>query len=129
MSRQLQIASKLEMHAMIRFLWAKRCNCTKIYGKLHEVYGENAMSCQSIAKWSNMFENGRTDIDDAEHEGRLPTGTNSEIAARVNECILANRRITIDEISNELDISHESVHKIIADYFKFRKVCLDGCYV
>ena len=50
MSRQLQIASKVEMRAVIRFLWAKRFNCTEIYGQLHEVYGENAMSRQAIAK-------------------------------------------------------------------------------
>ncbi|KFM62375.1 Histone-lysine N-methyltransferase SETMAR, partial [Stegodyphus mimosarum] len=66
-----------------------------------------------------MFENGRTDIDDAEREGRPATAT----TARVNECILANRRITINKISNELDISHGSVHKIIADHLEFRKVC------
>ncbi|XP_035209966.1 histone-lysine N-methyltransferase SETMAR-like [Stegodyphus dumicola] len=58
-----------------------------------------------------------------DREGRPSTETNSEIAARVNECILANRRITIDEISNKLDISRGSVHKIIADHLKFRKVC------
>ena len=32
-----------------------------------------------------------------------------------------NRPITINEILNELDISHGSVHKIIADHHKFRK--------
>jgi len=69
MSRQLQIASKVEMRAVIRFLWAKRFNCTEIYGQFHEVYGENAMSRQAIAKWCNIFENGRTYIDDAEREG------------------------------------------------------------
>ena len=70
-----------------------------------------------------MFENERTDIDDAERERRPSTATNSEIAAPVNDCILANRRITIDDISNELDISHGRVHKTIADHHKFRKVC------
>ncbi|XP_035227854.1 histone-lysine N-methyltransferase SETMAR-like [Stegodyphus dumicola] len=90
---------------------------------MHEVYGENAKSRQAIAKWCNMFEKGHTDIDDAECEGRPSTATNLEIAARMNECILASRRITIDGILNELDISHGSVHKIIADHLKFRKVC------
>ncbi|GBM54883.1 hypothetical protein AVEN_158317-1 [Araneus ventricosus] len=88
------------------------------------------MSRQAIAKWCNMFENGRTDIDDAEREGRPSSATNSEIAACMNLCTLANRRILVDEISNELDISHGSVHKIIADSLKFHKVCaLDGYLV
>ncbi|XP_035209502.1 uncharacterized protein LOC118183982 [Stegodyphus dumicola] len=104
MSRQLQIASKLEMRPVIRIFWVKRCNCTEIYGQLHEVYGENAMSRQAIAKWFQMFENGRTDIDDAERERKPSTATNSEFAVRLNECILVNRHITTEEISNELEM-------------------------
>ncbi|GBN23254.1 hypothetical protein AVEN_259435-1 [Araneus ventricosus] len=122
MFRQLQVASKLKMRAVIRFLWEKRCNCTEIYRQLHEVYGEDAMSRQAIAKWCNMFENERTDIDDAMREGKPSTATNSEIAARVNESILANRRVAVDEVTNKLDISHGIVNKItvkLLDSVKF----------
>ncbi|GBN35468.1 hypothetical protein AVEN_63950-1 [Araneus ventricosus] len=97
MSRQLQVAFKLEMRAVIRFLWAKSYNCTEIYRQLHEMYGKNAMSRQAIAKWCNMFENGRTDNEDTESEGRPSTVTNSEITARLNESILASRRVAVDE--------------------------------
>ncbi|XP_035225849.1 histone-lysine N-methyltransferase SETMAR-like [Stegodyphus dumicola] len=45
------------------------------------------------------------------------------MSAGVDECILANRRMTIADISNELDKSHESVHKITADQLEFYKVC------
>ncbi|GBN22908.1 hypothetical protein AVEN_142014-1 [Araneus ventricosus] len=118
------MAPKLEIRAVIRFLRAKRCNCTEIYRQLHEVYGETAMSRQAIAKWCNMFENGRTDIDHAEREGRPSTATNSEIAARVNESILANRRVVADEIANKLDISHGSMHKITVKHLEFNKICV-----
>lgn len=56
---------------------AKRCNCTEIYQQSHEVYGENPKWRQDIAKCCNMFENGRTDIDDVVREGRSSTTTNS----------------------------------------------------
>ncbi|GBM04146.1 hypothetical protein AVEN_115521-1 [Araneus ventricosus] len=68
----------------------------------------------------NMFENGRTDIDDAE-EGS--TVINSKTAARVNENILANRPVAVDEIANRLDFSHGSVHKITFKHLEFSKVC------
>ncbi|GBM50264.1 hypothetical protein AVEN_23241-1 [Araneus ventricosus] len=123
MSRQLQVASKLEMRAEIHFLWAKRCNCTEIYRQLHEMYGENAMSRQAIAKWCNMVENGRTDIDDAERGGRPTTATNSEIAARMNENLLTNRRMAVDEIASKLYISHGKMHKITVKHLEFSKVC------
>ena len=99
MYRQLQLTTKLEMHAMIRFLQEKRCNCREIYRQLHKVYGENAMSRQAIAKWCDIFENGLTDIDNAECEARPSTDAiNSEIAARMNECMLASGHVRIYEI-------------------------------
>ncbi|XP_035227872.1 histone-lysine N-methyltransferase SETMAR-like [Stegodyphus dumicola] len=70
-----------------------------------------------------MFKNGHIDIDDTERDGRPSTAINSEMSAGVNECILANKRITIAEISNELDISYGNVHKITADQLQFQKVC------
>ncbi|GFS37781.1 histone-lysine N-methyltransferase SETMAR [Nephila pilipes] len=82
------------------------------------------MSREAIEKLSNMFENGRTHIDDAERDERPSTATNSKIVARLNECILANVYITIDEISNKMDISYGSVHKIIADYLEPHDDCL-----
>ncbi|GBM03758.1 hypothetical protein AVEN_134970-1 [Araneus ventricosus] len=82
------------------------------------------MSRQAIAKWGNMFETGHTDIDDVEREGRPSTVTNSEIAARVNESILANRRVAVEEIATKLDISHGSVHKITVKHLEFTTVGL-----
>ena len=71
-----------------------------------------------------MFENGCIDTDDDDPDGRQSTAANSEIAARVNKCILAYKRIITDEISNELVICHGSVHKIIADQLNFNKACV-----
>ncbi|GBN70764.1 hypothetical protein AVEN_254686-1 [Araneus ventricosus] len=81
------------------------------------------MSRQATAKWCNMFENGRKDIDDAEREGRPSTATNSEIAARVNERILTNRRVAVVEIKNKLGISHGSVYRNTVKHLEFSKFC------
>ncbi|GBN34156.1 Double-strand-break repair protein rad21-like protein 1 [Araneus ventricosus] len=120
--QQLQVVSKLEMLAVICFLWVKRCNCTEIYRPLHEVYGENAVSLQDITKWCNMFESCCTDTD-AERKGRPSIVTNSDVAAHVNESTISNRRMAVDEIANKLDISDGSVHKITMNHFEFCKVC------
>ena len=39
------------------------------------------MPCQAVEKRCKMFENRRTDSDEAECEGRMLTATNSEITA------------------------------------------------
>lgn len=61
------------------FFVGERCNCTEIYRQFLEQYGENAMPRHAIAKWYNVFKDGRTDIDDTEGEGRPSTVTNSEV--------------------------------------------------
>lgn len=128
MARQLQGASKLEMRAGICFLWAKRCNCSETYRHVHEINCENAMSGQIILQWSSIFENERTDIVNAGREA-IPWPSKNVIAARVNNCIFAYRHIKIEKISNELFISHGSVHEIIAEQLNFIKFVLNGCLV
>ncbi|GBN22037.1 hypothetical protein AVEN_186074-1 [Araneus ventricosus] len=55
-------------------------------------------------------------------EVRPTTSTNAEIIARVSERILENRRVTLDETENELDISHGSVQSSI---FNSRNIVLN----
>ena len=47
-----------------------------------------------------MFKNERTNTDNVEREGRPSTATNSKTAVHAIECILVNRRITIDKMTN-----------------------------
>lgn len=93
MSCPLQVASKLEIRAVTRFLWAKKYNPTEIHRHLNEVYGNKAISRQAIAKWYALFENGRTNIEDDFRQGRPWTSTTNDNVERVNELIRANRRV------------------------------------
>ncbi|GBM12020.1 hypothetical protein AVEN_164910-1, partial [Araneus ventricosus] len=119
MSRLLQMASKLEMRAVIRFFGQKRCNSTFI----GSWYGENAIWCQAISKRRNVFKNGHTNIHEAYREGKPSTSTNVEIIAHVNERILSNRHVMFDQSANELDISHGNVHKITFERLEIPDVC------
>ena len=66
----------------------------------------NTISHQAIAKWCDMFQNERTDIEHAERKERASVDSNSEIAPIVIECILPKWHLTIYDISNELGIFH-----------------------
>ena len=46
----LEIASKLEICAVIRFLCANKCPRSKIYRQLRDVYDHNKISRQAIEK-------------------------------------------------------------------------------
>ena len=54
----------------------------------------------------------------------MVTATN---AAKVEEVVMANREITVQEISEGLDIRHGSVLTIIHDHLNRRRCRHDGC--
>ncbi|GFR31057.1 histone-lysine N-methyltransferase SETMAR [Trichonephila clavata] len=45
-----------------------------------------------------------------------------QMSGKVDDMIRANRRITIDEVAEELGISHERAQNIIHDILRYRKV-------
>ncbi|GFR29500.1 histone-lysine N-methyltransferase SETMAR [Trichonephila clavata] len=59
--------------------------------------------------------------------GRTRTATTDANVGKVDDMIRANRRITIDEVAEELGISHERAQNIIHDILRYRKCQHDGC--
>ena len=62
---------QLEVSWTVRFLWAKRFTSTKIHRDISTVYGPHAVLCPAIVKWYQQIKDGRTDLTNAEREGRL----------------------------------------------------------
>ncbi|PSN53764.1 hypothetical protein C0J52_06228 [Blattella germanica] len=58
------------------------------------MYGPNAMSCPAIVKWYQQFEQGRTDVGDADREVRPTTSTTKDSIQKVNEMIRSNHRVS-----------------------------------
>lgn len=123
MVRRTEVSSNIAVRSVVRFLWAKHYNRSEIHRQIVEVYGENAMSRPMIAKWCQMFEDGRTNVTDGPRVGRPSTVNTSDNAGRVNEIILANCHVKIKEIASELNIAYSSASVLIHDQLGYRKVC------
>ena len=63
------------------------------------------------------FKEGRASVLDLPRAGRPKTMVTATNAAHVEEMVMANRRISIKEISERLNISSGSVHTIIHDHY------------
>ncbi|GFS63549.1 hypothetical protein TNCV_4611071 [Trichonephila clavipes] len=59
MTRRLGNWCRLEVRAMVQFLWAKNVSGSDIHGQIVEVFGGEAMSRQHVAKWCLSFQSGR----------------------------------------------------------------------
>ncbi|UYV77541.1 hypothetical protein LAZ67_15001423, partial [Cordylochernes scorpioides] len=69
-----------------------------------------------------MFSEGREDVNDEERAGRPSTSTTDEKINEVEKMILANGRITVREVAEDLNISIGSCHSIFINDFGMRRV-------
>ncbi|UYV78520.1 hypothetical protein LAZ67_16001878 [Cordylochernes scorpioides] len=68
-------------------------------------YGEATLDRSNVYRWYKMFSEGREDVNDEERAGRPSTSTIDEKINEVEKIILANRRITVREAAEDLNIS------------------------
>ena len=62
-----------------------------------------------------MFSEGREDVNDEERAGRPSTSTTDENIDEVQKIVLVNRRSTVREVAEDLNISIGSCHSIFAN--------------
>ncbi|UYV67014.1 hypothetical protein LAZ67_4003661 [Cordylochernes scorpioides] len=74
---------------------------------------EATLDRSNVYRWYKMFSEGREDVNDEERAGRQSTSTTDEKINEVEKIILANRRITVREVAEDLNISIGSCHSIL----------------
>ncbi|GBN06724.1 hypothetical protein AVEN_119432-1, partial [Araneus ventricosus] len=67
----------------------------EIHREISAMYGPHAMSRPAMVKWWQQFEDGRTDLTDAEGQGRPTTVSTSDMVQRLEDIILRNRRVSV----------------------------------
>ena len=73
-------------------------------------------------KWFERFRNGCELVEYEERLGRPSTSKTQENVERVSEMIRSNRRLTIREISEDLNISYGSVQNVLTADMNMRQV-------
>ncbi|GFN97966.1 histone-lysine N-methyltransferase SETMAR [Plakobranchus ocellatus] len=114
--------SKLEVRAVVRFMFSKGTKPSEIHKQIAETYGEGAMSRSRVYQWCTWFGEGRTSLGDEPKSGRPKTSTKEEHTTRVDEFIRCDRRMKIREIALKLEIPKSTVHEIVHDTLGYRKV-------
>lgn len=81
-------------------------------------YRDETMSRARVFEWFKRFKEGRTTVESDERDGRPSTSHNEEMIQKIR----GNRRLTIMELSNEFQISFESVQTILTTDLDMRRV-------
>ena len=95
-----------EQRTDMKFCFNPQKSAKETHEMLKLVYGDAALTMKTVYKWFEQFRNGcESAEEDVERSGRPSTSKTQENVERVSEKIRSNRRLTIREISVDLNIS------------------------
>jgi len=80
------------------------------------------MSGTQCYEWLKLFKEGRISVGEGPRPGRPSTSTNDDHVERFRAAIRRNRRLTLREVSYEVDISIGSYHQIFTEKLQMRRV-------
>ncbi|UYV64621.1 hypothetical protein LAZ67_3001351 [Cordylochernes scorpioides] len=99
------LLKKMDQRTCIKFCVKNEIKCADAFRMLTVAYGEATLDGSNVYRWYKMFSEGREDVNDEERPGRPSTSTTDEKIKEVEKMILANRRITVREVAEDLNIS------------------------
>ena len=102
-----------EIRANIKFLVKLGWKGTQIIEALQTVYGYHAPKKTCVYKWMERFRAGREAVEDDEGRGRPTTSKNEKNVDSVRSLVEEDRRLTICEIAQAVNISIGSAHSIL----------------
>ncbi|UYV62839.1 hypothetical protein LAZ67_2002104 [Cordylochernes scorpioides] len=113
---------KMDQRTCIKFCVKNEIKYADAFQMLTVAYGEATLDRSNVYRWYKMFSEGREDVNDEERAGRPSTSTTDEKINEVEKMILANRRITVREVAEDLNISIGSCHSIFINDLGMRRV-------
>lgn len=114
--------ARLEQRANIKFCVKLGKSATETLSLIQDAYGNDALSRARCFEWHSRFINGRNSLEDDERSGRPTTSTSPEMVREVEQLVRADRRISINDVSEELDISYGSVQSILTSDLGMHRV-------
>ncbi|UYV76055.1 hypothetical protein LAZ67_13002340 [Cordylochernes scorpioides] len=116
------LLKKMDQRTCIKFCVKNEIKCADAFRMLTVAYGEATLDRSNVYRWYKMFSEGREDVNDEKRAGRPSTSTTDEKINEVEKMILANRRITVREVAEDLNISIGSCHSIFINDLGMRRV-------
>ncbi|XP_045453244.1 histone-lysine N-methyltransferase SETMAR-like [Melitaea cinxia] len=113
---------KNEIRAVIKYLCLKKMSSKDIHSDLVETLGDSAPPYSTVARWAKEFKLGRTSTEDEHREGRPSTSLTEDNVKKVEDVVLADRRVTIRYEAEVTGISYGSVQRILANELHMKKV-------
>ncbi|KAJ4435187.1 hypothetical protein ANN_23763 [Periplaneta americana] len=116
------MTERIEQRYCIKFCQKLDDSQSQTIRKIQQVFGEDAMSVTQIKEWFNRFKDGRTSAESEQRCGRPQTARSAAVVERVRNLVMADRRLTMQEIAEEVGVSKDSAHAILRDDLNMNRV-------
>ena len=93
------------------------------YGMLQTIFGPSWMNRASVFEWHKRFKEDRGSVRYDERNGRSKEVRTPELIGQIKNFMDKDRRESIETISAQFDVSVVTVHTIIREELKMRKIC------
>ena len=113
----------LEERYAIKFCFKLGKNATEMYRKLQTAFRPSCMNRASVFEWHRRFNEDRESVRDDERCGRSKEVWTPELIGQIKNFMDKDRRVSIETISVQFDLSVGTVHTIIREELKIRKIC------
>lgn len=98
-------------------------NAAQIHRDLECVMKEQCPSYRTVARWIESLKAGRDSLEDDPRSGRPSTAVTEDIVDRVRVLVQEDPHVTIAVLSQEVGVSEGSVHSILHNHLRLRKIC------
>jgi len=113
---------KEQYRSVTRFLFLRGKSRSEIKERLDAVYGDSSPSMATVKNWFNEFQRGRTSVFNEPRPGVLKTATTEHNVIKINDLVLADRRLKIREIAETVGMSKDRVGQILYAILGMRKL-------
>ncbi|GBP17683.1 Putative uncharacterized protein FLJ37770 [Eumeta japonica] len=112
MSAESSNLGNIEYRAVIKYFVKKGKTPKEIFEDMVLVLQESAPSYTMVKKWARSFQQERESCEDDPRPGRLVTVVTEENVRKIKKFVLADRRIKLWQIAEELQISKNELEKL-----------------
>ena len=113
----------LEERYAIKFCFKLGKNATETYGMLQTAFRPSCMNRASVFEWHKRFKEARESVRDDERCARSKEVNTPELIGQKKNFMDKDCRVSIETISAQFDVSVRTVHRIIREALKMRKIC------
>ena len=120
----------LEERYAIKFCFKLGKNATETYGMLQTAFGVSCMNRALVFEWHKRCKEDRDSVRDDERCGKSKEVRIPELIGQIKNFMDKDRRVSIEKISAQFDVSVGTVYTVIREELKMLKICAkfsQGC--